>query len=90
MIIINVNANYRGTTHDAFIWRNSRVRTHMEENYNQGDYISWLLDDSGYPQESWLMTPIRGVPLESTEKRYTIALTGARNSVERCIGLSQV
>lgn len=86
LIILNVNANYGGSTHDAFIWRNSQVRRHLEENFNQGDNNSWLLGDSGYPQEPWLMTPIRGVPQELPEGRYTAALTRARNCVERCIG----
>lgn len=90
LLITNVNANFGGASHDAFIWRNSRVRTHMEENYNQGDFNSWLLGDSGYPQEPWLMTPIRGVPPQTPEGRYTTALTRARNCVERCIGIRQV
>lgn len=87
LVILNVNASYGGATHDAFIWRNSAVRRHLEQNYERGDRNTWLIGDSGYPQEPWLMTPIRGMPPDSPEGRYTSALTRARNCVERCIGM---
>ncbi|XP_030752065.1 putative nuclease HARBI1 [Sitophilus oryzae] len=86
LIILNVKANYGGATHDSFIWRNSNVRTHMEQ-YYQRNHNGWLLGDSGYPQEPWLMTPIRDMPRESPEGRYTAALARTRNCVERCIGV---
>lgn len=85
LMILNVNANYGGATHDSFIWRNSNIRRHLEQ-YNQHDRNCWLLGDSGYPQEPWLMTPIRGMPRECPEGRYTTALTRTRNCAERCIG----
>lgn len=87
LLILNVNANFGGATHDAFIWRNSAVKTHMEQSFRAGDRSSWLLGDSGYPQEPWLMTPIRGAPEDSPEGRYTRALTRTRNCVKRCIGM---
>lgn len=61
LLILNVNANFGGASHDAFIWRNSGIKQHMEENYAGGDQNSWLIGDSGYPQEPWIMTPFRGV-----------------------------
>lgn len=87
LLILNVKSNYGGSSHDSFIWRNSNVRVHMQQiYYQQGEHNSWLLGDSGYPQEPWLMTPIRNMPREDPEGRYTAALTRARNCVERCIG----
>lgn len=85
--ILNVNARYGGATHDAFIWRNSAVKRHLEDNYRAGDRNSWLIGDSGYPLEPWLMTSIRGAAPDSPEGRYSAALTTARNTVERCIGM---
>lgn len=87
LLILNVNANFGGASHDAFIWRNSGIKQHMEENYAGGDQNSWLIGDSGYPQEPWLMTPFRGVAEDTPEGRYNSALTRARNCVERCIGM---
>ncbi|XP_030749233.1 putative nuclease HARBI1 [Sitophilus oryzae] len=84
LIILNVKANYGGATHDSFMWRNSNLRTDMEQ-YYQRDHNCWLLGHNGYPQEPWLMTPIRDMPRESPEGRYTAALARTRNCVERCI-----
>ncbi|XP_023312303.1 putative nuclease HARBI1, partial [Anoplophora glabripennis] len=49
--ILNINAQYAGATHDAFNWRNSFVQQEMERSYNRGDHHTWLLGDSGYPQQ---------------------------------------
>lgn len=85
MEIINVKANFGGATHDSYIWRNSVIRQHLEDNFIQ-DQNSWLLGDSGYPQEPWLMTPVTGAPPHTAEGRYTAAHVHTRNCVERCIG----
>ncbi|XP_050300187.1 putative nuclease HARBI1 [Anthonomus grandis grandis] len=53
----------------------------------RGDRNSWLLGDSEYPQEPWLMTPIENALPESPEGRYTQAHIQTRNCVERCIGV---
>ncbi|VEN39665.1 unnamed protein product, partial [Callosobruchus maculatus] len=87
LVILSVNANYGGSTHDSFIWRNSLVHTHMEQNYLEGDRSSWLLGDSGYPQQPWLMTPFRNTLANTPQRRYDNRLSLARNTVERCIGL---
>lgn len=51
----------------------------------QGEY---LLGDSGYPLEPWLMTPVPGRPAVFTPAgRYNAAHASMRSVVERCIGL---
>lgn len=86
--ILNVNANFPGATHDSFIWSNSAINVFMRNNYyNNGDVNTWLLGDSGYPQEPWLHTPVANALPDSPEARYNEAHARARNCVERCIGV---
>ncbi|KAG8177441.1 hypothetical protein JTE90_008625 [Oedothorax gibbosus] len=42
MYILNVNARYPGSTHDAFIWRHSAVKNALEQYHEPG---SWLCDN---------------------------------------------
>ncbi|VEN46119.1 unnamed protein product, partial [Callosobruchus maculatus] len=56
--ILNINARYPGSCHDAYIWRNSIIQEELSSCYLAGDHNSWLLGDSGYPQQPWLMRPI--------------------------------
>lgn len=85
--ILNVNAIYPGSCHDAYIWRNSIIHEELQECYERGDNNSWLLGDSGYPQQPWLMTPILNPPQGSPQERYNTRHASARNCVERCIGV---
>lgn len=49
LLILNVNSRYPGSTHDAFIWRQSAAKAEMQRSYNVGERNTWLLGDSGYP-----------------------------------------
>ncbi|KAI4455734.1 hypothetical protein MML48_9g00000305 [Holotrichia oblita] len=73
LVILNVNANFGGAGHDPFIWRNSMVYRHLKEYYRNNNRRSWLLGDSGYPLQPWLLIPIN-------QQKST------RNCVERYIG----
>lgn len=84
--ILNVNANFGGAAHDSFIWSVSAVRTILEANYRVGDVTSWLIGDSGYPLEPWLLTPIRNTREGTPERRFDERFAVARNCIERCIG----
>lgn len=89
--ILNVNANFPGSSHDAFIWKNSAVYEAMRnDHYIGGNRNTWLIGDSGYPLEPWLLTPIHNPLPGSPEERYNKSLCKARNCVERCIGKSKL
>lgn len=85
--ILNVNANYPGSAHDAFIWRQSRVKEYLHNIYINGHERSWLLGDSGYPLEPYLLTPFNAPNENGPEYRFNLRHASARNVVERCIGV---
>ncbi|CAH2005363.1 unnamed protein product [Acanthoscelides obtectus] len=70
--IMNVNSRFPGSTHDSFIWSQSRdegfLRTLSEE--YMGSF--YLLGDSGYPLRLWLITPYLPEPPQDTpESRFS-------------------
>lgn len=88
MKFLNVNANYGGTTHDSFIWRNSLVQRYMRHLHeNEREVYSWLIGDSGYPLQPYLMTPFLNPLVNSPESAYNYAHMRARNVVERALGV---
>ncbi|KAF9797228.1 hypothetical protein SFRURICE_006210, partial [Spodoptera frugiperda] len=70
--ILNVNAKYGGATHDSFIWASSQVERYMRELHQRGEQ-TWLLGDSGYPQRSWLMTPVLNAAPGSRAEQVVMA-----------------
>lgn len=82
-----LNARYPGATHDAAIWEMSSVYRYMRRNYENGDKSTWLIGDSGYPLQPWLMTPIPDAPENTAEFRYTQKHVRARNVIERAFGV---
>ncbi|XP_018909951.2 putative nuclease HARBI1 [Bemisia tabaci] len=86
--ILNVNPRHGGATNDAFIWKHSTVFQYLRDLViNQGVPYVWLLGDSGYPLQPWLLTPIVGADPDSPQGRYTKAHILARNTVERVNGV---
>ncbi|KAJ8915693.1 hypothetical protein NQ315_000627 [Exocentrus adspersus] len=87
LCILNVNANFPGSTHDSFIWRQSRIKQFLHGRYINGMRNVWLIGDSGYPLEQYLMTPFADAAEGSPEFRYNGHHARARNCIERCIGV---
>ncbi|KAJ1099922.1 hypothetical protein NDU88_005015 [Pleurodeles waltl] len=81
--ISQVNAMFPGSVHDAYILRNSRIP------YVMGllqRHRVWLLGDSGFPNLSWLLTPVRN-PRTRAEGRYNEAHGRASRVIKRTFGL---
>lgn len=87
LFILNVNSSFPGSCHDSYIWRQSAIHTHLQNNYQVGDRNTWLLGDSGYPQQPWLMTPVPEVQPNSPEERFNKAHASGRNHIERTNGV---
>ncbi|XP_054709081.1 putative nuclease HARBI1 [Uloborus diversus] len=84
--ILNVNAKYAGATHDSFIWRRCTLRDKLQDALaNDGN--SWLLGDSGYPLEPWLMTPVAEPVTNPEDVVYNKKHAQTRNPIERCFGV---
>ncbi|KAJ1091183.1 hypothetical protein NDU88_004310 [Pleurodeles waltl] len=81
--ISHVNAMFPGSVHDAYILWNSSIPYVMGQLQR---HSVWLLGDSGYPNLSWLLTPVRN-PLTRAEERYNEAHGRTRMVIERTFGL---
>lgn len=88
MRFLSVNARYPGSTHDTFVWHNSRIFTLLEGRFNSEDQNrniyrrSFLIGDLGYPLQPWLMIPIRDVR-DDHEKKFNKMVRKIRNKNER-------
>lgn len=87
MIFININARFPGATHDAAIWETSTIHQHLKNRYRAGERNTWLIGDSGYPIQPWMMTPIPDAQPRTPEALYTQRHCRARNVIERAFGV---
>ncbi|KAJ1152870.1 hypothetical protein NDU88_005644 [Pleurodeles waltl] len=81
--ISHVNAMFPGSVHDAYIMQNSSTPYVMGQLQR---HRVWLLGDSGYPNLSWLLTPVRN-PRTRAEERYNEAHGRTRRVIERTFGV---
>ncbi|XP_049270038.1 putative nuclease HARBI1 [Rhipicephalus sanguineus] len=72
-----------GSTHDSFVWASCDLRRCSE----RGELPDgWLLGDSGYALEPWLLTPLRSAA-GPAEERSKAAHTRTRQVIERTFGI---
>ncbi|XP_072141013.1 putative nuclease HARBI1 [Dermacentor andersoni] len=82
MKILALDPMRPGSDHDAFVWRTTWLRRRFQAGriVNAGEY---LLGDSGYPLEPWLLTPVPGhPPVHTAEGQYNTAHAAMRSVVE--------
>ncbi|KAM7301323.1 putative nuclease HARBI1 isoform X1 [Ixodes scapularis] len=63
--IMCIDPRYPGSVHDSFVWQFSWLRNQLEQGQLPRDG-RFLLGDSGYPLEPWLITPVPGNHATST------------------------
>nr|XP_054919808.1 putative nuclease HARBI1 [Dermacentor andersoni] len=86
--VLQVDPRFPGSCHDAHVWRYASLRRRIASGRIAVQDGEYLLGDSAYPLEPWLLTPAPGHPAPHTpEGRYNAAHTSARSAVERCIGV---
>ncbi|XP_036139117.1 putative nuclease HARBI1 [Monomorium pharaonis] len=69
------------------IWSASAARRVMERAYNRGERRTFLIGDSGYPLEPWLLTSLPREPEGTPRFMYNEALCSARNCIKRLFGV---
>ena len=81
--------DYRGSVHDARVFRNSPFFQDAEANPdNLFPRNTHLLGDSAYPLKSWVLTPFRDNGcLTRRQKRYNFVHSSTRMVLERSLGL---
>ncbi|XP_046736565.1 putative nuclease HARBI1 [Diprion similis] len=85
--ILAVNSSHGGRTHDSRVLRSSRIFTHLEQRYAGGERDFWLLGDSAYPLQPFLLTPKLNQEEGTPGARYTDHHARTRVAVERCFGI---
>ncbi|XP_017477422.1 PREDICTED: uncharacterized protein LOC108367341 [Rhagoletis zephyria] len=70
MVIQAEDASRPGSSHDAFVFNMSNAKQHYLSKYEAGDRGSWLLRDSGFGIESFLLTPYRDPNPGSPQHRH--------------------
>ncbi|XP_044597440.1 putative nuclease HARBI1 [Cotesia glomerata] len=81
--IIDIVARWPGSAHDSTIFNNSRIHNRFENN-QFGNAL--LLGDSGYPNLSYLLTPLQD-PQRPAEQLYNESQIRTRNTIERTFGV---
>ncbi|XP_065302972.1 putative nuclease HARBI1 [Dermacentor albipictus] len=94
MRIVDIDPRFPGSCHDSYVWRRSPLLGRLTRNLRRGE---WVLGDSGYPLEPWLLTPVPGHPgIDTSDGRYNQAhalwrgmglVVERGNVVERGIGV---
>lgn len=85
--ILSINARYPGSVHDSAIWMMSNVRQQLQRQYINENLTDYLIGDSGYPLEPWLLVPCDNPDPNTPEARFNTALSSIRVYIEHTIGL---
>eukprot|EP00057_Strongylocentrotus_purpuratus_P007635 XP_011662109.1 PREDICTED: putative nuclease HARBI1 [Strongylocentrotus purpuratus] len=82
-LITDVVARWPGGSHDSQIFRESWLKRILQEASHEA---KWLLGDSGYACQPYVMTPLLH-PRDRSQQRYNRAQIRGRNIIERTFGM---
>ncbi|XP_071455438.1 putative nuclease HARBI1 [Hetaerina americana] len=85
MRILNISV-FPGSVDDQFIWTNGSVKKIMKEAHDKKMGSFYIIGDTSYELEPWLLTPLPHASEGTAEYRYTQALFRARSVVDRLYG----
>ncbi|XP_049511186.1 putative nuclease HARBI1 [Dermacentor silvarum] len=79
--ILVVYSRFPGSCHESWVWQHNPLRARLAAQLQPGEY---LLGDSGYPLEPWLLVPVPGSHAGTTsEGCYNREHASMRTVVER-------
>jgi hypothetical protein len=88
-----INTKYSGSAHDALIWKESRIRHHMEEQWDNGNPMH-LVGDEAYGASRVMLTKTRRAQrarfseeFASKAKKYDQQIVRLRSTVEHTFGM---
>lgn len=85
--ILCINARFPGSVHDSAVWMMSGIKRIMHRYFIQTGALDFLIGDSGYPLEPWLLVPFPD-PMENTpEARFNTSLSTIRILIEHVNGI---
>lgn len=84
MEILAIDSTHLGSCHDSFIWNSSEAREYFSRLNIPNSFV---LADSAYTLENFVLTPYRSPQNGSTQHIFNNRHAAARNIVERTIGL---
>lgn len=92
MSILNINARYPGSFHDARIWKSSLAYTFMRDIFNVSavmgeNFEYFLLGDNGFPLQPWLLKPYDTPCTSIAQELFNRIHKEMRSMIERVIGL---
>jgi hypothetical protein len=86
-LILSINARFPGSVHDSAIWMTSGIRRYLQQIYVLNNQENYLLGDSGYPLEPWLLVCFMNPQEDTPESRFNTALSQLRMTIEHTNGL---
>lgn len=86
--LVDVVAKWPGSVNDSVIWENCGFKRQLEAYFSSmpSSHKAWLIGDSGYASEKYMMVPFAECTNISQE-RYNKSHKKTRNKVERAIGV---
>uniref|UniRef100_A0A6M2DUP9 Putative nuclease harbi1 n=1 Tax=Xenopsylla cheopis TaxID=163159 RepID=A0A6M2DUP9_XENCH len=79
--ILFANARYPGSTPDEALWEVSPIRHHLS---NKNESETYLLGDSDYPLEPWLLTPFTNTENDA-ENKFNVLHEETRSTISKTI-----
>ncbi|XP_062621471.1 putative nuclease HARBI1 [Saccostrea cucullata] len=80
-MLTNIVVQWPGSTHDAYIWNNCKLREWFEGQ----PYVGHLLGDQAYALRQYLLTPLKN-PQTQADRAFNVAHKKARQRIEDTFG----